>query len=455
MVALSAISHKLPRHLIPVLVLAALSVGFWFPCIGADKVPVAGQYQTWMQPWRSQQPPMTATRQWDSLLWDSVAQFYPWRLLLHRALRSNQLALWSPYQYCGYPVAANGQFGLFYPPNWLLLFLHPDKFFGISLALHFFLAGLFTFYFCRLLGLGVVPSVFAAVAFSYGGFMVTWAELPSLVNTLTWLPGALLGIELIIRRRSCRGMVLAAVCLGLSLLAGHMQIAAYVWLTAAVYGLGRMVHRLTQHQPAQLWPLLGAAALGLAVGMAQLLPTFELGNLSPRGGQKPTTAGWQFQQQRALQPAELITFVAPNALGTPTQGNYPGISYSEHCGFAGVTTLALALLAVIWRRDRWSWGFAAAALLVLSMVMAGPLAKLAYFVVPKLGLTGSFTRLLGVYILCVAMLGALGLDQLTRKIGGPQGRRRALATVVWIVLVGVLLGELWPWGREFLPLAPA
>lgn len=462
-------TSKSRSKLAAIVALAALSVGFWFPCIAGDKVPVAAQYQSWMQPWRGHEPPILATRQWDSLLWDSVAQFYPWRLLLHRAVRSNELPLWSPYQYCGYPIVGNGQLGLFYPPNWLLGFLHPNRFLGISLALHFFLAGLFTFYFCRLLRLSPLPSLFAALAFSYGGFMIAWAELPSLINTATWLPGALVGLELIIRGKPRSGMVLASACLGLAVLAGHMQIVAYVWLTAAAYGLVRLAFGRTGVSPVpeadgrdprrtgrrRLWPLLGAAILGLAVGMVQLLPTVELGSLSPRGGQQPTLAGWQFQQQRALQPAELVTFVAPNSLGTPVRGDYHGISYSEHCGFAGVSTLVLGLLAVIWRRDRWSWGVALAALVVLSMTMAGPLAKLAYFTVPKLGLTGSFSRLLGVYILCVAVLGALGLDQLMGKIAGPGGRRGVLATVVGIVLVAVLLGELWPWGREFLPLAPA
>ncbi len=454
MVLLLSAGQKLPNQLVPIVILASLSVVFWFPCLGADKVPVAAQYQSCMQPWRSDQPP-TSSRQWDSLLWDSVAQFYPWRLLSHRALRSNQLPLWSPYQYCGYPVVGNGQSSIFYPPNWLLRFLHPIRFLGISLALHFFLAGLMTFYLCRLLRLGVLPSLFAAVAFSYGGFMVTWAELPSLVNTLTWLPGALLGIELVMRGRTRPGMALAAACLGLALLAGHMQIAAYVWLVAAVYSLSRIVYRLLQRHPVPVWPLAGAMALGLAIGMVQLLPIIELGNLSPRGSQRPTPSGWEFHQVRALQPVELITFALPNFLGTPARGDYPGISYSEHCGFAGITTLVLALVAIVGRRCRWSWGLAIAAAIVLSIVMGAAPAKLLYFTVPKLGLTGSFTRLLGVYILCMAMLAGLGLHYLLGKITGPQGSRTVWATIIGIVLIGVLLVELWPWGREFLPLSPA
>jgi len=247
-------------------------------------------------------------------------------------------------------------------------------FLGVSLALHFFIAGLLTFYFCRLLRLSVIPALFAALAFSYSGFMITWTLLPTLVASAIWLPGALAGIELTQRGRRGWGIVLLAASLGLTLLAGHMQIAAYVWMSAGVYALGRMLYDLWCKQSVTWWPVLVGAGLGLMLGMAQVLPTVELGVNSPRGSQVATQQGWQFQQHRALRPFELVTWVSPDALGTPASpspedrywGTKFGIVYSEHCGFAGVVTLFLAFIAVIYRRDLISWVFVAAAVVVLS-----------------------------------------------------------------------------------------
>ena len=417
--------------LVAVAILAAVAAGFWAPCLFFGRVPATVQHQSWMEPWRGAEAPAPPTRQWDPLLWDCVAQLYPWRVLLRRGLREGELPLWSPYQYCGYPLVGNGQSGIFYPPNWLLLILPAAKFLGVSLALHFFIAGLLTFCFCRLLRLSVIPALFAALVFSYGGFMITWALLPTLVASAIWLPGALAGIELTQRGRRCWGIVLLATSLGLTLLAGHMQIAAYVWMAAGVYALGRMLYNLWRKQSVIWWPVVAGAGLGLMLGMVQVLPTVELGVNSPRGSQIPTQQGWQFQQYRFLRAFELITFVSPDALGTPASrsssdqywGTQFGIVYSEHCGFAGVVTLLLALVAVIYRRDRISWAFAAAALVVLSVIMGGPLTHLLYFWVPKIGLMGSFTRLLFVYILLIAVLGALGLDHLMRRISpNPQFR---------------------------------
>ncbi len=449
--------------LVAVAILAAVAAGFWAPCLFFGKVPATVQHQNWMEPRRGAEVRALPTRQWDPLLWDSVAQFYPWRVLLRRGLRGGELPLWSPYQYCGYPVVGNGQSAIFYPPNWLLLILPAAQFLGVSLALHFFIAGLLTFCFCRLLRLSVIPALFAALAFSYGGFMVTWALLPTLVASAIWLPGALAGIELTQRGRRCWGTVLLAASLGSTLLAGHMQIAAYVWMAAGVYALGRLLYRLWRKQSTVWWPVVAGAGLGLMLGMVQILPTVELGVNSPRGSQVPTPEGWQFQQYRSLRAFELLTFVSPDALGTPASpspedrywGTKFGIVYSEHCGFAGVVTLLLALAAVIYRRDRISWAFAAAALVVLSVIMGGPLMYLLYFWVPKIGLMGSFTRLLFVYILLIAVLGALGLDRLMRRTCASGRVGRAASYLLGIGFTVVLLAELLPWGQRFIPMQPA
>ncbi len=449
--------------LVAVAILAAVAAGFWAPCLFFGRVPATVQHQSWMEPWRGAEGSAPPTRQWDPLLWDSVAQFYPWRVLLRRGLHGGELPLWSPYQYCGYPLVGNGQSAIFYPPNWLLLILPAAQFLGVSLALHLFIAGLLTFYFCRLLGLSVIPALFAGLAFSYGGFMVTWALLPTLVASAIWLPGALTGIELTQRGRRCWGIVLLAVSLGLTLLAGHMQIAAYVWMVTGVYALGRLLYNLWRKQAVAWWPIAAGAGLGLMLGMVQVLPTVELGVNSPRGSQVPTPQGWQFQQHRALRPFELVTFVSPDALGTPASrsatdqywGTKFGIVYSEHCGFAGVVTLLLALVAVIYRRDRISWAFACAALVVLSVIMGGPLTHLLYFWVPKIGVMGSFARLLFVYIFLVAVLAAVGLDHLMGRTCATGRLGRAASYLLGIGFTVVLLAELLPWAWRFVPMQPA
>ena len=402
--------------------LGVLALAFWGNCLGGGKVPVAAVYQKQMLPWAATAAAGGQTRQWDSLLWDSMAQFYPWRLLLHRAAQSDQLPLWNPYQFCGYPLVGNGQSAMFYPLNWLYFVVHPKIGLGLSAALHFFLGGLFVFGLARSWRLSCGPALFAALAFSYGGFMVTWIELPTLPNSLIWLPLAWWGIEVVCRaegpaisRPAVHGLLMLALALGMTLLAGHFQIAAYVWIFAFLYAVIRLLPSRARIAPRCAF----AFVLGLMLAMAQILPTLELAGYSSRGAGGPSAAGFEFHRQRALQPVELLTLLTPDFLGSPVTGDYPGISYSEHCGFVGAVTLLLGLAGLILKPRRGlAWLFGGLGLFALWGAMAGPPAMLLYWGVPKLGQAGGFARLLSVWTLAAALWGAVGLQAIIESMRG-------------------------------------
>ena len=429
---------------------------FWAAVCRDGRVPLMATFQAKMAPWSAEASiEDLPTRQWDSLLWDGVAQFYPWRLLLHRSAQEHgELPLWNPYQFCGYPFVGNGQSAMFYPPNWLFFLIHPLKGLAVSACLHTILAGLFTFGLCRCLGLRAEACALAGVAFALGGFMVSWVELPTLTNSATWLPLALWGIEHVRLKRNASGVAMLATALGMTLLAGHMQIGAYVWLAAAGYAALQLLPGKKSHRPRKL-ALVGVAfGLGLLIGAAQLLPTVELAGMSPRGGGQPTEDGYQFNVQRALKPIELVSLFIPNFLGSPVTNDYPGISYSEHCGYVGALTLILALFGMAVRRDRATVAFAGLALICLLICLGTPLAKLMYFGVPKIGLTGGFTRLFSVYTLCAAVLGGLGLDRLLGMASGKGLSRLALvAFVSWLPWLAA--AEVFAWGVTFLPVTKA
>ncbi|MEJ2150454.1 MAG: hypothetical protein P8Z40_13375, partial [Chloroflexota bacterium] len=52
-----------------------------------------------------------------------LLQFYPWQKMAFDALRSGALPLWNPLLGNGAPLLANYQTAVFYPPNWLHLFV--------------------------------------------------------------------------------------------------------------------------------------------------------------------------------------------------------------------------------------------------------------------------------------------------------------------------------------------
>ncbi|NLJ35296.1 MAG: hypothetical protein GX358_03505 [candidate division WS1 bacterium] len=458
---------KISADLLCLVAFAAVVLAFWGDCIFGDQVPVAGVYQQQFAPYNTDGA-SPLERQWDSLLWDGVAQFYPWRELVHRSMvKHGELPLWNPHQFCGAPFVGNGQSGLFYPPHWLLAWFETGRAMGLLNALHYFLAGLFTFLLIRTIGAGWVGALLGAVVYSFGGFMVTWTHLPSLISTAAWLPAGLLGVELAFRGRPLRGMLLLALALGMSLLAGHFQIAAYVWLVSLGSGAAHLVYRFAMRRrpgdthPSPVGPavaLVAAVMLGAGLGAAQLLPSLELSGMSPRGGDRVSPEGYEFHRARALLPIELMTTVDPDFIGSPVRKNYPvwRISYSEHCAYIGVAGAVGVFLALLlgYRRPA-VWLYALIGALALWTAMGGLTSYVYYFWIPKVGLAGGFSRLLSVFTLCAAVLAGLGVDALGKRTACSPTSCPPCARAWPLMLVALALTQALPWAYQFNPRTPA
>ena|SRR3989338_10498694 len=78
-----------------------------------------------------------------SLRWDIYNVHYTsLKFLSDSFQRDGQLSLWNPAQFGGYPIYADPQPALFYPPHFFLIVMGAVNIFNIKLLLlsHFFLA---------------------------------------------------------------------------------------------------------------------------------------------------------------------------------------------------------------------------------------------------------------------------------------------------------------------------
>lgn len=431
---------------------------FWAPWYLRGNVPVPADQQSWMLPWAADRSPVTRPVQWQAWWWDGVAQFYPWRAKLGRELAHGRLPLWNEQQFCGYPFAGNGQSAIFYPPNWLYAIIPARACLVLSAMLHHMLAALLTFAFLRVVGLGALSAVCGGLVYALGGPMIGLVPLPTMTNAAAWLPGCLLGVELVARSRGTRGVTGAAVCggcAGMSVLAGHLQIAAYVLLATALYAAARWVQLALRGQSRIMPRLAMAGVIALGLAAVQLLPGLELAGLSPRGGAKADASLFEFHRSFALHPAELITLAYPDALGHPARGDYPLFSYGERAGFAGLSALVLAVVGLALSRRWWRWAFLAAAILVLWAAMAGLPARLIFHGVPGVGLAGGFVRLLFLYVFALAVISALGLQELHSRCERLESHFRRLAPALAALPILVLCAELFGWGWLTVPSAAA
>jgi len=381
-----------------------------------------------MSPWS--EVPRPSSLRWDALTWDSIAYFYPARLLLGQSLRNGELPLWNPHQMCGTPFLANYQSAVLYPPNWLFGVIPAARAFGILAALHLFALGAFTFLFLRSLSLGRIASTFGAIAFMLSGFAIAWLELPVFLSTGVWLPLALFFINKahMPTTHRTRYAALAGVALGLSMLGGHPQIAFYVFMAVALYWAYLAI--ANKQFP---WAAILTFGIGLGLAAPQLLPAMELAKLSHRGG-APTAAGYAAYSALAMPWRNLLALLFPSF-------------YSEFCGYVGVLPLIFAFFAFT-RKSRQSWFFGGLGVLALLMALGTGINRLFYLGIPGFSHSGSPARALFLFMFSAAVLGGIGLERLlnTNK-KAIQTHRRLLG----LVMVGGLAAILLAFGMWYNP----
>ncbi|MDO8684411.1 MAG: hypothetical protein Q7N50_13115 [Armatimonadota bacterium] len=402
------------RFLPPALILICV-VTLLLPALTGGHALLPSGDLAFMLPWNSVLEP--SDHQWNPLMWDALAQFHPWRDLYHRSLHQGQLPLWNPYQFSGTPFLANVQSAILYPPNLIFCIFDPARAFGISAVLHLFLAGLFTYMFSSSLGASRLGATISGLTFALCAFNITWLELPTFVCVATWLPLVLLLIRLALRRRSIILCIAAGLAVGLSLLAGHFQIALYVILAAVAWWLWEAI-ALRKSEQRPLLPSAGYLTVILTIGFslaaAQIIPALELARLSHRVSH-PTMAGYFNYINTALPSINLVTAFVPDFFGNPSRNTFWGIgNYTEYAMYVGILPLILAIGGVaLDRRGRPSLFFALMAGFALLTALGTQLDAILYFGIPGFSSTGSPARILVLYCFAIAVLAGFGATSVT------------------------------------------
>jgi hypothetical protein len=397
--------------ILPPLLILICVVAFMWPALSPGHALLPAGDLASMSPWSSVLQP--SSHQWNPLMWDAVAQFYPWRSLYHDALHNGQLPLWNRYQFCGAPLYANVQSAVFYPPNLIFYVMDPARAFGFAAALHLFLAGLFAFLLARHIGASRAGATVSGIVYSLCAFNVTWLELPSFVSVAAWLPLVLLLIRVALLRGSAYAAMGAGLALGLALLAGHFQIAFYV--AVAAFGWGMWCY-FDLGRPLRSFRLAGIVALtAISLAAIQILPSMELAALSHRAGHASVSDYFRYAGT-GLPSMNLLTAFVPDFFGNPsTNSVFWGMgNYAEFALYVGTLPLILAIASLIFdRRKRPVKFFGVAALLSLLFALGSPLNALFYFGVPGWSSTGSPARILLLYCFSVSMLAGFGATTFT------------------------------------------
>lgn len=391
---------------------------------------------------------------------DTGVFYYPLLRAMSAQMRAEgQVPLWSPLIFGGYPIFADGELGLAYPPMLLMLWRLPaDAVLVLSRTFHVGMAALGTYALARAWQLPRLSAVLAGVVFSLGSFMQAQIHHENIIRTAAWLPLQLALAELALRARGrarARWVAAAGVAVGLSALGLHVQILAINLLAVAGYGLTRWWAGpiggacegtgVRQRPRAVAFVFPPIAALGIGLGAVQLVPLAELARASMRG------AGLPYAESAAysLTPFDLVKVLFPFFFRGPANQEWSLWIHWESYLYVGLAPLLLVVVALVRvrRREVWGWATMAGVALLLALGQYSPL-NLHYALTWLPGMSslrapGRFTL---VVTLALAMLAAHGLAWLQasrenlslRRVGA--SRTTGALLLLPLVLVGALAG---------------
>lgn len=423
-----------------ILAFVVLVVGTVGPPLIGQGTLLAADQSTWAAPWQAYESPAEHNPDHHGPVNDTTDAAYPTRAAVAEALIEDDLFEWNPYVVGGTAAASEsssgslGPFALLYTvlPNWYA----PAAIKLLQMAV----AAGFTFLFCRLIGVGRVPAIFAGTAFAGSGFMVMWTnwqqpEVAAGIAALFW------ATERYLQRPSAPRAVPIAVALAVMLLGNFPAVVGYALYALAGYVLVRLVRAEDRTVPQRV-AVAGGTAAGVVTGV--LLVATVLIPFALRLGELAMTTRAQASDDN-LGLASLLTAVAPKALGLSTEGPaeaFFGVrNQVEAVSFVGVTTVVLVVVALCLPRPRSTPRGTRLALGLPTLVLGvatyggGPvLAVLQELPVFEDNFVGRTRSLLG---FSVAVLAGIGLQALSERLS-PSGRRSlAVAAAVLAVVVGV------------------
>src|SRR5581483_5940407 len=296
---------------------------------------------------------------------DAADGYYPSHVAAARALAEGTLPTWERGAWCGWPLANDPYYGVFYPGSAIFWIAGAVRGLGVTIALHVLLAACGMFWLLRRRKLDVGPALLGAASLAFSSFMVVRIRHIIFAQGMAWLPLILAGVEGWLETRRRRELALAAGATGMALLCGALPLAPYVVLAVAAY-VGPRLWR-----DADRWRAAGAlaiaAAVGGLIGAAQIVPTVAHLPYSPRS----LATDYAFASTYAWPDARYLgTLIVPDVFGGEERASWFGVfNHWEMAGFyAGALAVVLAPFGLArFRRRPELWGLAFVALLSIAL----------------------------------------------------------------------------------------
>lgn len=418
---------------------------------------------------------------------DLLDLHYPFKVALHQAIKNQTLPLWTPYLSNGFPLLAEGQTGILYPPNLVFSLLPPFLALNYSVIFAFLSAGIGTWLYARLIFKDRFRPLVAAIIFMFSGFFITRHKHINLIAVASLFPLSLYFQKKFFQTKKFQWIIASSIILALMLLAGHPQMAFYCFFVYLLFflfeftlvsrkeGLARLI------SPTMVSLFLIIIITG-GLSAIQTLPTFELINRTER-------LEFTFQTATAYpyDPMNLITLISPYYFGNPATGSYKenirimGIFW-ENSSYIGLLPLILVLLAIfkmIKKKEKnlqfWFFSFLGLFSLLLMLGKFTPLFKFFWTFIPGFSYFRFPTRFNLFLIFSLSLLAAKESSSLVNRLvrlkfaprrqeeKPTKNKEREELALVWpldkaktqALIIAFILIDLFVFGKNYFGFIPA
>ena len=388
-------------------------------------------------------------------LWEDFLYFsYPVRSFAATSMAMGQMPLWNPYTFNGMPFLADIQTTVFYLPLTALALAVRDGalgFYWLELVViaHYILAGVSMFLLALSFGLKRLPSLFAGATYMLSGFMITHAIHQQIITLVAWYPLAFLLFRKVLSTGEWRWVFLCALVIGHSTLAGYPQLSLYLYFFLFLYFA---FESFTSYKGGALFstPALklytrvaAVILLSLSLAMIQLLPTFELADLSQRA-----QITYEKATEGSLAWSQFLTLIYPKFFGSAGANGYnywgPGTYwyYWETCIYIGVLPLLLmGVSAFAIRKNKSVAFFWGVAIFVLMFALGNNflMHKLFFDFVPGFATFRNPARMGIWFSFAAALLSAFALQTLLSTELTKRDRTNLIRVLLSVAGIGILL----------------
>jgi hypothetical protein len=327
--------------------------------------------------------------------------------------------------------------GVFYPPNLLLFVLPFDIAFNWIIVLHYWLAGIFTFFLLREVGAGRGGSLAGGITFMLSGYLLSVHNVLSALLSVAWTPIAILFFLRALKRGSLHYTVLTGITLafmftsgGIEILYGTMGCLFFIALMPDILtGEGRTI---TPQKSLLL--LASSVVVFFLISAVQLLPFLELARHSTRAG------GLSYAEATtwSMDLKDLFQFFIPDpyGYGVSNEKYWSNQSWLKTI-YMGTVPFILSLFFFLERgRRALPFVFIILLSLALSMGRNTVLYQHLYEWVPFFDKMRYPVKFLFLAILFISISAGLGFDSL--RNGLDEGRRRWRAAILSLLILSTI-----------------